>query len=303
MGFLLKNTVWLLLFLLFIFSCNMADDEIPKSERHIQDVEEWHADRLERLQNPDGWLRLAGLEWVEEGESIVGSTSGSDVRFPTGTVPDLAGVLVREGSQIYFEPSEGVMFTVDEEVFEGGMIYDGEESLVLEQDRVIWRIVQRNELIGVRIFDLESPYYTNFTGLDRFPIDINWRKEATFIPNEDSVFINTIDVIGQIVPSYSPGRLEFEHNGQMFSLDTIDATDSFFIIFGDATNRDQTYGLGRFLYADKPEEGNTVILDFNKSYNPPCALTPFTLCLLPPEQNRMNIPVEAGEKNYEMWTE
>jgi uncharacterized protein (DUF1684 family) len=54
-----------------------------------------------------------------------------------------------------------------------------------------------------------------------------------------------------------------------------------FFIFRDETNGTETYGAGRFLYADRPN-GGSVILDFNKAINPPCAFTAFATCPLPP---------------------
>ena len=71
-----------------------------------------------------------------------------------------------------------------------------------------------------------------------------------------------------------------------------------FVVFGDSTNGRETYGGGRFLYSALPKDGQ-VVLDFNKAYNPPCAFTPFATCPLPPRQNRLPIPIAAGEKSYE----
>jgi uncharacterized protein len=51
------------------------------------------------------------------------------------------------------------------------------------------------------------------------------------------------------------------------------------------------------LYADLPKDGK-VLLDFNRSENPPCAFTKFATCPLPPRQNYMKIAIDAGEKSY-----
>jgi len=67
-----------------------------------------------------------------------------------------------------------------------------------------------------------------------------------------------------------------------------------FFIFRDPTAGKTTYGAGRFLYADPPAQG-TIILDFNKAYSPPCAFTPHATCPLPPANNRLPVPIEAGE--------
>jgi uncharacterized protein (DUF1684 family) len=74
------------------------------------------------------------------------------------------------------------------------------------------------------------------------------------------------------------------------------AEDLFFIL-GDKTNGKDTYGGGRFLYSKPPKDGK-LILDFNKAYNPPCAFTPYATCPLPPESNRLDVRVEAGEKVF-----
>ncbi len=66
-------------------------------------------------------------------------------------------------------------------------------------------------------------------------------------------------------------------------------------MFADPTNRDQTYGAGRFLYAPLPKDGR-VVIDFNQAFSPPCAFSPFVSCPLPPFQNRLKVRVEAGEK-------
>ena len=68
-------------------------------------------------------------------------------------------------------------------------------------------------------------------------------------------------------------------------------------MFADATSGHETYGAGRFLYIPLPANG-TVVLDFNKAFNPPCALNDFATCPLPPFQNRLKLKVEAGEKTY-----
>ncbi|MCS6781502.1 MAG: DUF1684 domain-containing protein, partial [Geminicoccaceae bacterium] len=63
-------------------------------------------------------------------------------------------------------------------------------------------------------------------------------------------------------------------------------------------NGRETYGGGRFLYADPPDAEGTVRLDFNRAFNPPCAFTAFATCPLPPPENRLDLAIEAGEKRY-----
>ncbi|MEO8610236.1 MAG: DUF1684 domain-containing protein [Chloroflexota bacterium] len=76
-----------------------------------------------------------------------------------------------------------------------------------------------------------------------------------------------------------------------------------FLPFGDATNRHETYGAGRYLLdtikgADLGATLDTMILDFNYAYNPSCVYNYRWVCPLAPPENRLSFPVYAGEKNF-----
>jgi uncharacterized protein (DUF1684 family) len=73
--------------------------------------------------------------------------------------------------------------------------------------------------------------------------------------------------------------------------------DYLFLPFADLTNGEETYGGGRYLDLTIPT-GNTILLDFNKAYNPYCAYNPKYSCPLVPKQNRLDIPIIAGVKAF-----
>jgi uncharacterized protein (DUF1684 family) len=95
----------------------------------------------------------------------------------------------------------------------------------------------------------------------------------------------------------SPGVVEFTYRGAKHSLRPIYEGKTLFFLYKDPTNRTLTYQAGRMLNTPLPEKGK-VDLDFNRSYNPPCTFTPFATCPLPPKENTLPFPVEAGEKRY-----
>jgi uncharacterized protein (DUF1684 family) len=66
-------------------------------------------------------------------------------------------------------------------------------------------------------------------------------------------------------------------------------------VFNDLTSKTDTYPAGRFLDTEPAKDG-TVVLDFNEAYNPPCSVTPYATCPLPPKENRLTVAVKAGEK-------
>ena len=68
------------------------------------------------------------------------------------------------------------------------------------------------------------------------------------------------------------------------------------VLFTDATSGVTTYAANRVLTLDPPAADGTVTVDFNRAANLPCAYTDLATCPLPPAQNRLDVPVEAGEK-------
>ena len=65
------------------------------------------------------------------------------------------------------------------------------------------------------------------------------------------------------------------------------------------TNGHETYGGGRFLYTGAPDADGHVIVDFNRSYNPPCVFSPYATCPLPWPANRLPVRIEAGERIWD----
>ena len=94
-----------------------------------------------------------------------------------------------------------------------------------------------------------------------------------------------------------PGVLTFQLNGNIYTLEPIDTdSDDYFVIFADETTGGDTYGGGRYLYCPKQDSDNKTIIDFNKSFTPPCGFTEFATCLLPSKENTLKLSILAGEK-------
>jgi uncharacterized protein (DUF1684 family) len=96
------------------------------------------------------------------------------------------------------------------------------------------------------------------------------------------------------------GTLEFTLKGARRSLTAFAEADDnelrrLFVPFGDLTNGAETYQGGRYLDLDRTATG-LYDLDFNRAYNPFCVFNPSYDCPIPPRENRLDIPVRAGEK-------
>ncbi|MBV9281305.1 MAG: DUF1684 domain-containing protein [Chloroflexi bacterium] len=94
------------------------------------------------------------------------------------------------------------------------------------------------------------------------------------------------------------GKIHFEVGGQPAALTIFqDAEGGLFLPLRDATSGKETYGAGRYLEPEMVDE-ETVHVDFNYLYNPFCAYNEAYSCPLPPRENWLRVPVEAGEKNF-----
>jgi uncharacterized protein (DUF1684 family) len=179
------------------------------------------------------------------------------------------------------------------------MIGDTKKDMTVFQCGPIkWNLIVRDTLYGVRFRDLKSEAVKNFKGIERFPVNEDWRISAQFKEFNPPKKMSVPNILGQIDEELSPGAVVFTKDGQTYALQTIDAEDKLWLIFADGTSGEETYGGGRFLYIDKPDSNGKVIVDFNKAYNPPCVLTKFATCPLPPKENYIKLKITAGEKMY-----
>jgi hypothetical protein len=171
---------------------------------------------------------------------------------------------------------------------------------VLEMGALSLTVIERGGRLGIRLKDRNSPVRKAFTGLRWFEIDEDYRVEARWVSHPQPKPVKVPNVLGQTEAMPSPGYAEFTLGGKSVRLDGVledPHAEQLFFILRDRTSGKETYGAGRFLYADLPQ-GGKVVLDFNKAYNPPCAFTPYATCPLPPPQNWMPVRVEAGELAY-----
>jgi uncharacterized protein (DUF1684 family) len=120
--------------------------------------------------------------------------------------------------------------------------------------------------------------------------------EAELVPFEEVKTITVATPFQDYTQDYDcPGELHFTLRGEKLTLLPFISGDKYFIIISDETSGLDTYGGGRFMYTEAAS-GGKVLLDFNKAYNPPCAVTAFAACPLPPRENHLPVKIEAGEK-------
>ncbi len=297
-------------FLAFL-SCSLAlatlcfGEDTPV-DNYQQEILQWRAENESKLKSPTGWLALTGHYWLQPGINHVGTRADDLVKLPEDLPSSTMGVFHVAGNKVTFscEPNSNIQVN-GEQVSKVALTIeslsaesDSKDSITVE-DRIRMQLVRRANRLAVRVRDKESKSIENFHGKRWFPIDNRYRVEANFTPYEPTKTIKIVNIRGESVDSELVGYVEFTLHGKQLRLDALaDSPDELFLIFKDRTNGSTTYPPGRFLNVGLPVDGK-LTLDFNKTYNPPCAFSTHTLCPMPPKQNHLDVSIEAGEMLYE----
>jgi uncharacterized protein (DUF1684 family) len=295
-------------FLLSLCALNATDTESTTTWR--AGLLTWRADLAKQLQQPNGWLTLIGLEWLKLGDNSFGSAPGNNLVVRAPTAAYLGVVQLNDTSLELLPPHGGYPkgLLVDGQVPASPQLLgadDSEHPSKITTGTVTITVIHRGERYGLRIKDSKATARVQFHGLRWYPPNEAYRVRAKWIPYNPPHRVAVPTILGTEVMSDVPGVAEFTLDGKTFRLEPIQessADKELFFILRDTTSTTETYGAGRFLYTPLPDHGLTqpgeVTLDFNRAENPPCAYTPYATCPLPPPQNRLSIPIPAGQQRY-----
>lgn len=264
---------------------------------YVAAVEQWRAEREARLKADDGWLTLAGLFWLSEGENRIGTTAQHAISLPKTAGPAEIGSIVLDRGKAALELRAGVAARVNGRQVRAADLQsdaEGDPDVVALGSDVTFYVIRRGNRYGVRVKDRNSRYRRNFAGLGWFPIREEWRIEAKFVAWERPRKLVYDLIVGEKIEEVNPGYVIFTTSGREFRMLPVIEGDHLSFMFRDRTAGKKTYAAGRFLVAEMPKDAR-VVLDFNKAYNPPCAFTPYSTCPLPPRENRLPIEIPAGE--------
>lgn len=273
-----------------------------------QDLSAWRAQRGQEISAPDGWLTLAGMEWLKTGINSVGGAADNHIQLH-GQAPDHLGLLTVSGKTVQLlSPSGGFPadLLVDGKPAREGLLTAG----VSKSSTIGWHgmtlvVLERGGRYALRIKDANSATRTGFHGLNWYEPNPHFRVTALWIPFTPPHIEKIPTVIGTMLELPAPGIAEFTLDGETLRLEPVieaGTPNTLFFILRDTTSKTTTYQAARFLHTGLPDHGlsqpGLLTLDFNKLENPPCAYTPYAICPLPPDQNRLPVALEAGEQRY-----
>jgi uncharacterized protein (DUF1684 family) len=265
----------------------------------VNSVADFRTRREASIRAEYGWLALAGLFWLSQGENTMGSGNGNPIRLP-GRAPARAGVFTLSGGEVTLAPEPGFDVRLnDQSLTSTSRVLkpdaSGEPDYIFVGD-IRMMVIERAGDLAIRVWDPQSPVRQNFAGCDWYAPDESYRVRANVEPFASPKAVMVVDSMGMERPGELDAALTFELHGELHRLEAEARDDgTYYIIFRDATAGKTTYASGRYLTTEVAKDGE-VIIDFNIAYNPPCAFTEFATCPLPLPENILPIAIEAGEK-------
>lgn len=239
---------------------------------------------------PQGPLALVNTQWVGEEQTIWG--------VPGTWAPAPDGV---RGLHVTATAADGIY--VDGQLVDGTVIVRGKDdespsSIRFDDHTTGFVIAGEDGSYALRVWDAESEAIARFGGIDAFDYNPDWVITGTFreIEGGTTVGFEHLKSDGHTRDQVVPGEIRFEHDGVEYDIAAFKSGRALQLVFADATNGDDTYSVGRFLFL-APNADGTITLDFNTAVLPPCAFSYSFNCPLPPKQNRFPFRIEAGEKN------
>ncbi|WP_190285651.1 DUF1684 domain-containing protein [Montanilutibacter psychrotolerans] len=263
----------------------------------------WRDERKAGLIKPDGWTSLIGLHWIGPGGHYLGSDADNGMRLGMG--PKHLGMIDLRGGRLRFVPESGLALTLDGQPLAGPVFLNTDEAVAgpsvlgFDEGKGLVTVIKRGDRYALRVKHADAATRTGFKGIDYWPAKEDWKITGKFVPHPPGRTIEVANIVGTTDKVPNPGAVEFERDGKSYRIEALDEGDGeLFLVFADRTNGHGSYGAGRFLDATRPDPQGRVTLDFNRTYNPPCAFTAFATCPLPPPENRLDLLVDAGEKAY-----
>ncbi len=265
---------------------------------YILELEKWRRAADESLRKENSWLSLAGLFWLEDGQNSFGTDISNKIVFPLGSGAARMGVLDLVDGQVTLRAEENVDLRVDGEIIKEVILKpdtSGDPTEIKWEDRTII-LIEREDGYGIRLWDSQRRERVNFPGRVWFPIDENYVVKGSYGPFEKALDLVMGRKNGSDFQDQAQGQINFQLEDQELSLVAFAQEDgSLFTLFHDLSNGNETYPAGRYLQVDPPK-GESLEIDFNRAYNPPCAFTDYATCPLPPIQNRLPVAIRAGER-------
>ena len=266
------------------------------NEEYTQGITKWRQEMDTNLRRENGWLALAGLYWLRKGTNLIGSDPAADILLPN-RLPARLGTFEFDGNNVTLDVEDNTQVEVNGTATTNALLDADQEDVpsFITFDDIRMVVVRRSKGVGIRVWDNLREERRTFPSREWYPVKQELRVPALYTRYEIPKIVKMPDILGAVLDEPMQGFVTFELDGKKHELIVEELPDRrLFIQFMDLTNGNPTYPSGRYHYADAHQNGRTFI-DFNKAYSPPCAFTEYATCTFPPQENRLDVAVEAGE--------
>ena len=252
--------------------------------------QEWHAAHERNRAHPHGFLAVTHLHWL--------GTEATPLEGAPGTwsaEADVVRVVLEPGESLQQDGKE--LNTDAGATLEFGPIEERGGINLVSGDTVIELAKRGGEYI-VRPRNPENGLLRQYQGTPTYSPDAAYAVRGTYVPFEAPRATTVGAAVEGIQHVYeAPGEVRFKLAGQELTLTAFNgyAPGSLSVLFTDQTSGKTTYAANRSLSVVPGPDGS-VVLDFNRAVNLPCAYTDLATCPLPPAENRLPVAIEAGEK-------
>jgi len=260
-------------------------------------IEKWRAERLKLVTSDEGYLTYAALIWLHEGKNTFGSAPDNNAVLPA-PMPSHAGHFDLNGNKITVHVIPGVPITMGGKPVETAELQPDELDSRMFLGDLTFYIHHTGTRYALRLKDKNNKLRKEFTGQRWYPINPAYRVTGRFVPYPAEREVEIETLLGDRDKLPMAGYVQFVFHGKQYKLEAVQGDNKdLLMIFRDLTSKTTTYPV-RFLPTDPVAADNTVVVDFNKAYNPPCAFNQYMTCPLPTPGNRLQVEIPAGEKRY-----
>jgi uncharacterized protein (DUF1684 family) len=272
---------------------------------HDADYAKWRESRRAGIVRPgSGAITWVGLWDLPPGEFTIGADSGLPMVLAGQGVPKRAGTIVRTDSTLRFTPAKGARVTLGDSTpitTTIDLVSDrARPSTVIGVGSIRFRVHGEpgTDRLWIRAWDEDHPRAVTFQLPETYPVSREWRVAARFDSFPAPKDIQVADVADGTQAYHAPGELVFRFAGheQRLAVSADSGSREYFIMLWDSTATTTTYGAGRYLRVPVADSSGWTVIDFNRTYNPPCAFTAYSTCAFPPPENRLPFAITAGEK-------
>ena len=266
----------------------MTVQDAPEDlQSFLDDWQDWHRAQTDRLADPHGFLAITAIHWLD----------GQPQRFD-----DAPGA--------WSTSADGVVVSLDDgdELVVDGVAVRGEHRFGVLPERggvdAVWgdaviEVAKRGGHDIVRPRHPDTALRAAFAGTPAYPPHPRWVVAGRYTAFDEPRPTTVGAAVEGLEHVYdAPGRVDFELDGRPLALTAFPGhgPGALMILFTDETSGVTTYAANRVLALDPPQADGSVVLDFNRARNLPCAYTDLATCPLPPAENRLPVAVAAGEK-------